>query len=162
MDKLSITLTVNGRFHKLDLPPLKPLSDVLREDLGLTGTKIGCREGECGACCIIMNGNLVTSCLVPACNANTAEILTVEGLAEEGLSIIQEGFKEVSAVQCGFCTPGLLLAAYHFLILKRGDYTNLDEIKEAIGGNICRCTGYEQVIEAIRRAGEELNESLNP
>ena len=162
MDKMRITLTVNGRFCTLDIPPFKPLSDVLREDLGLTGTKIGCKEGECGACSVIMNGHLVTSCLVPACNANSAEILTVEGLAVGSLSLIQEEFKEVSAVQCGFCTPGLLLAAYHFLILRRGDYTDDDEIKEAIGGNICRCTGYEQVVQAIKRAGERLDESFNP
>jgi carbon-monoxide dehydrogenase small subunit len=121
---------------------------MLREDLGLTGTKRGCGNGECGACSVIMDGVLVNSCLIPAMKVNGSEILTVEGLADEGdLHPVQEAFLEKGAVQCGFCTPGMLLAAKNLLEQKASP--SIEEIRKAISGNLCRCTGYTKIIEAI-------------
>ena len=146
--KKTISVTVNGAEHTLTIPPDRVLLDMLREDLGLTGTKRGCGNGECGACSVIMDGVLVNSCLVPAMKANGSEILTVEGLGDEGgLHPIQEAFLEKGAVQCGFCTPGMLLAAKS--LLDQNPHPSLEEIKTAISGNLCRCTGYTKIIEAI-------------
>jgi len=130
------------------------LIDLLREDLGLTGTKRGCGNGKCGACSVILNGKLVNSCLVPAMKANGSEIRTVEGLAGEGdLHPIQEAFLEKGAVQCGFCTPGMLLAAKS--LLDETPNPSKEEIKLAISGNLCRCTGYTKIIEAIEALGKD-------
>jgi len=146
--KKTISVTVNGAEHTLTIPPDRVLLDMLRENLGLTGTKRGCGNGECGACSVIMDGVLVNSCLVPAMKANGSEILTVEGLGDEGgLHPIQEAFLEKGAVQCGFCTPGMLLAAKS--LLDQNPHPSIEEIKKAISGNLCRCTGYTKIIEAI-------------
>lgn len=146
--KKTIKVKVNGAEHTLTISPDRMLLDMLREDLGLTGTKRGCGNGECGACSVIMDGKLVNSCLVPAMKADGSEISTVEGLASEGdLHPIQEAFLEKGAVQCGFCTPGMLLAAKS--LLDQNPHTSLEEIKTAISGNLCRCTGYTKIIEAI-------------
>ena len=146
--KKTIKVKVNGAEHTLTISPDRMLLDMLREDLGLTGTKRGCGNGECGACSVIMDGVLVNSCLVPAMKANGSEILTVEGLGDEGgLHPIQEAFLEKGAVQCGFCTPGMLLAAKS--LLDQNPHPSLEEIKTAISGNLCRCTGYTKIIEAI-------------
>ena len=157
-NKKTITLKVNNSEYIIDILPDRMLLDVLREDLGLTGTKKGCGKGECGACSVIMDGKLVNSCLVPAMKADGSEILTVEGLAgEEELHPIQKAFLNKGAVQCGFCTPGMLLAAKNLLDEKITP--SIDEIKVAISGNLCRCTGYTKIIEAIESVanGEKSN-----
>ncbi|MBN1234389.1 MAG: (2Fe-2S)-binding protein [Candidatus Coatesbacteria bacterium] len=149
-DFIKINFWVNGKQYDLEVPPLKPLSRILREDLHLTGTKEGCREGECGACSVILNATLINSCLYPAFKLNRKDIITIEGLqVDEKLNPIQEAFKEVMALQCGFCTPGLLMAVYYYVYILKGDCEDRIQIKNAIGGNICRCTGYEQIIQAI-------------
>ena len=152
--KKTIKLTVNGAEHTLTISPDCMLLDVLRGDLGLTGTKRGCGNGECGACSVIMDGKLVNSCLVPAMKADGSEILTVEGLDGEGdLHPIQEAFLEKGAVQCGFCTPGMLLAAKS--LLDQNPYPSIEKIKTAISGNLCRCTGYTKIIEAIESVNRD-------
>jgi carbon-monoxide dehydrogenase small subunit len=152
--KKTIKATVNGAKHTVSIPPDRLLLDMLREDLGLTGTKRGCGNGKCGACSIIMDGKLVDSCLVPAMKADGSEILTVEGLAGEGdLHPIQEAFLEKGAVQCGFCTPGMLLAAKS--LLDQNPRPSIEEIKTTISGNLCRCTGYTKIIEAIESVGKD-------
>jgi carbon-monoxide dehydrogenase small subunit len=130
---------------------MKRLLDVLREDLRLTGTKEGCGEGECGACSVLIDGEVINSCLVPVCQAHEATILTVEGLAADGrLSWLQQCFLECGGAQCGICTPGMLIAAK--AILDRGSGQNRDSIREGIAGNLCRCTGYTKIIDAIEQA----------
>jgi len=152
--KKTIKITVNGAEYPLSVSPDRMLIDLLREDLGLTGTKRGCGNGKCGACSVILNGKLVNSCLVPAMKANGSEIRTVEGLAGEGdLHPIQEAFLEKGAVQCGFCTPGMLLAAKS--LLDETPNPSKEEIKLAISGNLCRCTGYTKIIEAIEALGKD-------
>jgi len=152
--KKTIKVTVNGAEYTLTVSPDRMLIDLLREDLGLTGTKRGCGNGKCGACSVILNGKLVNSCLVPAMKANGSEIRTVEGLAGEGdLHPIQEAFLEKGAVQCGFCTPGMLLAAKS--LLDETPNPSKEEIKLAISGNLCRCTGYTKIIEAIEALGKD-------
>ncbi len=152
-----IRLHINGKEYEVSVPPDRMLLDLLREDLGLTGTKKGCGEGECGSCTIIMDGNAVLSCLMPAIKADGSEILTVEGLAEgEKLHPIQKAFWEKGAVQCGFCTPGMLLSAK--ALLDKKPRPEIGEIKEAISGNLCRCTGYIKIIEAIKSASERMIE----
>jgi carbon-monoxide dehydrogenase small subunit len=132
---------------------MRRLLDVLREDLGLTGTKEGCGEGECGACSVILDGHVVDSCLVPVCQVDGAEVRTVEGLADplsQALSPLQEAFLEAGASQCGICTPGMLMAAQAYL--ESGGDTGEERIREAIAGNLCRCTGYTKIIDAIEAA----------
>jgi len=130
---------------------MKRLLDVLREDLRLTGTKEGCGEGECGACSVIVDGQVINSCLVPVCQVNGSNILTVEGLARDGrLDPLQQAFLECGGAQCGICTPGMLIAAR--ALLDENDDPSRDEIKEAIAGNLCRCTGYVKIIDAIEQA----------
>jgi aerobic carbon-monoxide dehydrogenase small subunit len=134
--------------------PDRLLLDFLREDLGFTGTKKGCEEGECGACTVIMNGKTVLSCLTPALKADGAEILTVEGMAKgEKLHPLQEAFWEEGAVQCGYCTPGMLLSAR--VLLDENPAPSVKEVKEAISGNLCRCTGYSKILRAIQVASEK-------
>jgi len=143
-----LTVTVNQRELTVAVEADELLVDVLRDRLGLTGTKIGCNEGECGACTIIMNGKPVLSCLVPALRAQGADILTIEGLSDgEKLHPLQHAFVEHGAVQCGYCIPGFVLSAK--ALLDRNPHPTRDEIKEAIAGNLCRCTGYVKIIEAI-------------
>ena len=144
------TFTVNGDPVEVDAPGMRRLLDVLREDLGLTGTKEGCGEGECGACTVIVDGAVVDSCLVPVCQVAGSEVRTVEGLALAGgaaLGPLQQAFLEAGGAQCGICTPGMLMAARAYL--DDGGGSDEGAIREAIAGNLCRCTGYTKIIEAI-------------
>ena len=144
-----IQLTINGQMHTLEAPPMSRLLDVLRHDLGLTGTKEGCGEGECGACSVLLNGVLVNSCLVPVAQADGATICTIEGVAQDGeLHPVQQAFLKHGCAQCGICTPGMTMAALQ--VLKRNPHPSLDEIKEGLSGNLCRCTGYQKIFEAVR------------
>ena len=148
---MKIQFEVNGTAREVDAPPMKRLLDVLREDLRLTGTKEGCGEGECGACSVIVDGEVINSCLVPVCQAGQSKIITVEGLATDGeLAPLQQAFLECGGAQCGICTPGMLIAAR--ALLDANSEPTRDEIKEAIAGNLCRCTGYVKIIEAIEQA----------
>jgi carbon-monoxide dehydrogenase small subunit len=132
---------------------MKRLLDVLREDLRLTGTKEGCGEGECGACSVLVDGEVINSCLVPMCQVNGSTILTVEGLARDGRLVpLQQAFLECGGAQCGICTPGMLIAAR--ALLDENAHPSRDEIKEAIAGNLCRCTGYVKIIDAIEQTSE--------
>jgi carbon-monoxide dehydrogenase small subunit len=148
---MKIELEINGVMRVIDSPPMRRLLDALREDLRLTGAKEGCGEGECGACSVIIDGEVVNSCLVPVCQTAGARILTVEGLARDGrLDPLQEAFLLCGGAQCGICTPGMLIAAR--ALLDSTARPTRDEIREAIAGNLCRCTGYVKIIDAIERA----------
>ena len=142
---------VNGEPVEADVPGMRRLLDTLREDLGLTGTKEGCGEGECGACSVLVDGELVDACLVPTCQVEGASVQTVEGLAiDGGLNTLQAAFLETGGAQCGICTPGMLMAGEAFLV--SGERPTEDAIREAIAGNLCRCTGYTKIVEAIALA----------
>lgn len=148
-----VRLTVNGESHTADVPPMKRLLDLLREDLHLTGTKEGCGEGECGACAVLLDGELVNSCLVPALQANGAVLCTIEGVADgDHLDPIQQCFLERGGAQCGICTPGMILATQH--LLEKHPNPTLEEIREGLGGNLCRCTGYMRIFESVQKAAE--------
>jgi len=150
---MKITFQVNDATREVDVPPMRRLLDVLREDLRLTGTKEGCGEGECGACSVIVDGEVINSCLVPVCQMQGASITTVEGLARDGrLDPLQQAFLECGGAQCGICTPGMLIAARALLAAKARP--TRDEIKEAIAGNLCRCTGYVKIVDAIEQAAK--------
>ena len=152
---VKVKVKVNGKMIEKDVSENLRLIDFLRDDLGLTGTKEGCSEGECGACTVIMNKQAVTSCTVLAGQVDGCEIITVEGLAKDGeLDILQKKFIEYGAVQCGFCSPGFLMSA-KALMMNQKEPT-LEEIKRAVEGNICRCTGYIKIIEAIEAAIREV------
>ena len=145
---MKLNLTVNNQSHQLEVDPEATLVEVLRDELGLTGTKINCRKGACGACSIIMNGNTVRSCQVPAMKAESASIITVEGIGSpNNLHPIQQAFVDYGAVQCGFCKPAFVVAAYN--LLEKNPSPSRDEIAKAINPVLCRCTGYIQIIEAI-------------
>ena len=149
--KCELSFTVNGRAVTLRLYAMERLLDVLRHDLGLTGTKEGCGEGECGSCSVLMDGVLVNSCLIPALQANAANIITIEGLSSDDRSQrLQQAFLDCGAAQCGICTPGMILAAYHLLSKKA--QPSVEEIREGLAGNLCRCTGYAQIVEAVVEA----------
>ncbi len=153
MDKAKIKLKVNGSWREVETRSDRILLDLLREELGLTGTKKGCEAGECGACTVIMNGRAVLTCLIPALKADGAEITTIEGLADEGrLHPLQQAFLEKGAVQCGYCTPGMVLAAK--ALLDENPEPSVEDVKRAISGNLCRCTGYTKIIQAVRAAAE--------
>jgi aerobic carbon-monoxide dehydrogenase small subunit len=146
-----VAFTVNGELKTVHVYPMERLLDTLRHQLGLTGAKEGCGEGECGSCSVLLNGVLVNSCLVPVLQAKDAEIVTIEGLtAGSQLDCLQEAFLQCGGAQCGICTPGMILAAHH-LLHKNADPT-LAEIKEGLSGNLCRCTGYIQIFEAVSEA----------
>jgi carbon-monoxide dehydrogenase small subunit len=148
-----IQVTVNGRRRVLDVAVHHSLLDVLRDDLGLTGTKECCLVGECGACTVIVDGRPVDSCLVLAVEADGAEITTVEGLAAEGrLSPLQQAFLDTGAVQCGFCIPGQLMSAT--ALLAENPHPTVPEVQEGLAGNLCRCAGYLQITEAVLAAAE--------
>lgn len=152
----TIRFTVNGESRAVHVPPMKRLLDVLREDLHLTGTKEGCGEGECGSCSVRMNGELVNSCLVPALQAEGADIQTVEGLALEGeLHPLQEAFLQHGGAQCGICTPGMLMAAAQ--LLEHSPHPSTTEIREALAGNLCRCTGFTRIFESVAAAAGARN-----
>ena len=152
---MQITFTVNGEERELEVTPYTRLLDLLREDLGLTGVKEGCGKGECGACTVIMNGELTASCLVPAPQADQAEILTVEGLGtRDDLHPIQESFVEAGAVQCGYCIPGMILAGKR--LLDQNPEPTEKEVRYGLSGNICRCTGYAKIIDAVMLAADKL------
>lgn len=158
MNEIAITFTINGRPVSLKTTPTRTLLQVLREDLGLTGTKDGCSQGDCGVCVVVMDGKAVNSCLVLAPQAQNCEIVTVEGLSENGkLHPLQRWFAEKWAFQCGFCTPGMLMSAYA-LLLQNPDPTE-EEVKTAIEGNLCRCTGYRPIVDAVLQASEEMQNS---
>ena len=155
MSNPTLQMTVNGAQKRLNVPSMKRLLDVLREDLGLTGTKQGCGEGECGACAILLNGELVNSCLIPALQADNAQICTIEGVSPSGhLHHIQRCFLEHGGAQCGICTPGMILATEH--LLTRYPQPTLAQIQEGLAGNLCRCTGYMRIYEAVQQASDAL------
>lgn len=155
---INIKMNVNGRDYELEIEEDKRLIDVLREDLGFTGVKEGCSEGECGACTIIMDGYTVNSCLVMAFQAHGSTIVTVEGLVKDGkLDPVQRAFIEKGATQCGYCTPGFVVSAR--ALLDKVDNPTREEISEAISGNLCRCTGYNKIVEAIEEASRYENGS---
>jgi aerobic carbon-monoxide dehydrogenase small subunit len=150
---MRVTMNVNGRERRVSVPPMKRLLDVLREDLGLTGTKEGCGEGECGACSVLMNRRSVNSCLVPVAQAAGTSIVTVEGLARgRTLSALQQAFIEFGGAQCGICTPGMLVTASELLARTKGRVPSDEEVREALAGNLCRCTGYQKIVDAVRAA----------
>ena len=151
MSGVHVSTTINGDPAEFVCPPGETLLDALRNRLGLTGAKEGCGTGDCGACSVIVNGKVVTSCLMLAPQADGAELITIEGLAHEGeLHPLQRAFIETGAVQCGFCIPGMILAGK--ALLDGNPKPNEQEIREAIAGNLCRCTGYTKIVEAIAAA----------
>lgn len=153
--KREIQLRVNKETFTIDVEPHKRLLDILREDLGLTGTKEGCGEGDCGACTVIMDGKAVTSCLVLGVEADGSDILTIEGISDgEKLHFLQEEFMAHGAVQCGFCTPGMILSAKAFL--EKNPSPSREDVRKAMIGNLCRCTGYVKIIDAILAASEKM------
>ncbi len=150
---MSFQFAVNGAAVEVEATGTRRLLDVLREDLGLTGTKEGCGEGECGACSVIIDGAVVDACLVPVSQVTGTSVRTVEGLADDGrLNTLQQAFLETGGAQCGICTPGMLMAGDAFLA--SGADPTEDNIREAIAGNLCRCTGYTKIIDAIALAAE--------
>lgn len=149
--KREISLIVNGEAKTVRAYPMERLLDVLRQELGLTGTKEGCGEGECGACAVLMDGALVDSCLIPVAQARGASVVTIEGVAQDArFRALQEAFLECGGAQCGICTPGMILASVHLLVRKPAP--TIAEIREGLSGNLCRCTGYLQVLEAVAEA----------
>jgi len=151
MSEREISLRVNGIERAVSVPPMARLLDVLRHELGLTGTKEGCGEGECGSCSVLMNGELVNSCLVPIAQTAGASIVTIEGLADQGrLHRVQQAFLECGGAQCGICTPGMILATTH--LLERNPHPSRAEIEEGLNGNLCRCTGYMRIFAAVEKA----------
>jgi len=146
--KRLIRLTVNEKDYEIAVRPNQTLADLIREEIGLTGTKKGCEVGECGTCTVILDGKPVNSCLVLAAQADGRTVLTIEGLeTDEGLHPIQQAFVDKGAIQCGFCTPGMILSAKN--LLDRNPGADEKEIRTAISGNLCRCTGYQKIVEAI-------------
>ena len=155
MKTTEIQVEVNGQMYIRTVNVATTLAEFLREDLQLTGTKIGCNEGECGACTVIFNGAPVNSCLVLAAEIDGGKVLTIEGIAGEELHPLQQAFLDVGAVQCGFCTPGMILNAK--AILDRNPHPTEEYIRKNMEGNICRCTGYNRIIEAILLAAERMS-----
>jgi len=151
----TLEMTINGKVVVLELDGMRPLVDILRDDLGLTGTKIGCREGECGACTVLLDGQAVNSCLLPAMKAHGRSVITIEGIGTvESPHLVQIALAEAGGVQCGYCTPGFVLATKS--LLNDNPNPSEDEIREAMVGHLCRCTGYVQIIEAIQDAVSQL------
>jgi aerobic carbon-monoxide dehydrogenase small subunit len=148
-----VSFTVNGAAHTVSVYPMERLLDVLRTELALTGAKEGCGEGECGSCSVLMNGELVNSCLVPVLQAQGATLCTIEGLARDGvLHPVQKAFLKCGGAQCGICTPGMVLAAVH--LLRRNPAPTLEQVREGLGGNLCRCTGYVRIFDAVLEAAK--------
>jgi aerobic carbon-monoxide dehydrogenase small subunit len=157
--KHQISFTVNGDAYALAVDPWRTLNDVLREDLNLTGTKLGCGTGDCGACTVMVDGRTVSSCLTLAVAVNGKDVKTVEGLAPSGEALhpIQEAFIETGAIQCGFCTAGMEMSG--LFLLNHTPSPSEKEIRHGLSGNLCRCTGYNQIVEAISVAGEKMKKS---
>ncbi len=152
--KKTIHLTINDRDYKAAVEPNQTLVEVLRNEFGLTGTKVGCNEGDCGACAVIMDGDPVNSCLVLALQADGRTIRTIEGIeGENDLHPLQQAFIDNGAIQCGFCAPGMIISTKS--LLDRNPVAGEAEIKEAISGNLCRCTGYQKIVEAVRSLTNE-------
>jgi aerobic carbon-monoxide dehydrogenase small subunit len=152
--KQTIRVTVNGRLYEEDVEPRILLSHFVRENIGLTGTHVGCVVGECGACSVLFDGKVVKSCLHFAVQADGHEVTTVEGLAKDGeLTPIQEAFVKNYAFQCGYCTPGMVITSH--ALLQRNSNPSEDEIRRALAGNLCMCTGYVQIVEAVKEAAEK-------
>ncbi len=156
-----VHLTVNGTRYEASVEPRMTLVDLLRGELGLTGTHVGCEHGVCGACTILLDGQAVRSCIMLAVQADGATLMTVEGLSPEGhLHPIQEAFMEKRGLQCGFCTPGFLMTVYE--LLQHTPSPSDDEIRDALGGEICRCTGYQAILESVRLAATKLRGATEP
>ncbi|WP_434511744.1 (2Fe-2S)-binding protein [Desulfitobacterium sp. AusDCA] len=151
---MKVCIKINGQIYNLDVEPNRRLVDLLREDLGLTGTKYGCGEGECGACTVLLNGKAVNSCMVLAIQADGSEVTTIEGLSQGNkLHPLQESFIEAGAVQCGFCTPGMILSAK--ALLDENPHPTEEEIKQGMAGNFCRCTGYAAIMRAVQAVADK-------
>ena len=154
-----VVLRVNGINYQVEIEPWRTLVEVLRETLGLTGTKKSCNEGECGACTVMMDGRPVASCLILAMDAQGKEIVTIEGLSEgERLHPIQEAFLKHGAIQCGFCTPGMVISAK--ALLDQNPRPTVTEVRKAISGNLCRCTGYQHIVDSIMAASKMMEKKL--
>lgn len=153
MAKCIVSLVVNGSCRTVETHPMRRLLDVLREDLQLTGTKEGCGEGECGACSVILNDQLVNSCLIPVGQIDGMRICTIEGVGKDGMHPVQQAFMECGGAQCGICTPGMVLASID--LLRRYPDPTLDQIREGLSGNLCRCTGYGRIFEAVQKAAKQ-------
>ena len=155
--KKSINITVNNKPYKLSVEPNQTLLEILRIQWGLTGAKVGCNMGDCGACTVIMDGKPVNSCLVLAVQANGRNILTIEGVeTEQGIHPLQQAFIDKGAIQCGFCTPGMILTA-NALVKETPDPSN-EDIRNALRGNLCRCTGYENIMQAVHTGARKIRE----
>ena len=155
-NSFNLSITVNGTLYEREVEPRLLLSDFLRHDLGLTGTHVGCEHGVCGACTILFDNQPARSCLMFAVMAHGHEVTTVEGLGDvDNLSPLQEAFNEAHGLQCGFCTPGFLTTLTAFL--KENPAPSEEEIREALSGNLCRCTGYQHIVEAVKLAAEKMN-----
>lgn len=152
--KVVVELKINGDHYHVAVSPQRTLLDILRDELGLTGTKKGCGEGECGACTVLMDGKPVNSCLVLAVQAQGKEITSIEGLGAEKINPVQEAFVSKGAIQCGYCSPGFIMTALAFL--QKNPNPTEDQIKAAISGNLCRCTGYQKIVEAVKDAAGRL------
>lgn len=151
MSRVAVEFRVNRIAQRVETFPMARLLDVLREDLELTGTKEGCGEGECGACSVLIDGELVNSCLVPVMQVQGADITTIEGLAEvDQFCSVQDSFLRHGGAQCGICTPGMIMASWS--LLQRNPHPQADEIREALAGNLCRCTGYQKIVDAVQSA----------
>jgi len=160
-EKISLSFTVNGKNKTVQSWPMARLLDVLREELRLTGTKEGCGEGECGACSVMIDGELVNSCLVPVAQVAGAKITTIEGVAdEEKLNAVQQAFIECGGAQCGICTPGMVLAAVS--LLERNPQPTEEDIRNGLAGNLCRCTGYMKIFDSVVKACQPLGTHASP
>lgn len=156
---MKVRITLNGAATEVEAPPLARLLDVLRGPLGLTGTKEGCGEGECGACTVLLDGEPVNACLVPLGQCDGRDVVTVEGLGSEArLSPLQSAFVEEGGTQCGICTPGMLMSAE--VLLRRNADPSEAEIREAVAGNVCRCTGYQRIVASVKEAAKRRREAL--
>lgn len=154
-EPVMVRITVNGVVHERPVEPRLLLSDFLRNELGLTGTHVGCEHGVCGACTVLVNGDSVRSCLLLAVQLEGAEVETVEGLGPiHALHPVQKAFHECHALQCGFCTPGMLMTTID--LLRKSPLANDEDIREGLSGNLCRCTGYQNIVRAVRKAADEL------
>ncbi len=151
---MEISFTLNGKAISIDTDPIRRTLDVLRDDFDLTGMKEGCGEGECGACAVLLDGNIVNSCIVPIGYIQDCKVVTIEGFRETGrFKVISEAFAEAGAVQCGFCTPGMIIATE--ALLRKNPRPTRDEIRQHLSGNLCRCTGMNMIIEAVEIASQK-------